>query len=536
MTRRFSFSLMEWIKTLVIFAEIVLMLVLMLLLMIGQNGTREEALPLSDRMVVYSTGFQPMLSQGMDTARVSPYMLAYRRDGGDAQILHAVDSLEKPYAVLYPLLRSLFGANAVGYALDGTVGADLFAACAERSDYIYVRYVGALPSSVIRAYTYSEEESGTASYDEHAGGDTAYVREVFFLPVEALRTYEASVPALQDQGDDAVCALTRDDAGSITLFCGTAVAAAQEPVPAAETEVPDAAVFSDAASSVSAASAEMTVGGLDDDLDSLAALAADAHAGMLTFCGAYGMTASLSGVYRMPDITLTPFDPAASLYTDAQKTASVFGLLGMRERDTDNYYTDTAGSRVYLNAQGRLTVSSKGTSIRYDALQEGGLDLADYLGYASVGGNYLLSEYLRAADRLLSQLKALEPALGGDALTVSLIGVHLTTENDADTLELTYGYTYRGIPLFNENGEIRRAMVVRARGGVISHLELYPCGVSLSEAEAYLLPQTVAVEAMALEREVQDDADACPCGLYMAYLCGAAGEGDCFADWIGLWP
>ena len=202
MKQRRSFSFIEWLKTLVIFIEIVLMLVLMILLMVGQNSTREEALPQADRMVVYASGVQPMLSREMNTARVSPYMLAYRRGGGEAQILHAAEAAEKPYAALYPLLRELLGAGAVAYSPEGKVGAELWAASASLSDYIYVRYVGTLPASVIRAYSYSEESAEAVSSDEYTPGTAAYIRELFFLPVRELRAYEDQITMLRRQNDD----------------------------------------------------------------------------------------------------------------------------------------------------------------------------------------------------------------------------------------------------------------------------------------------------------------------------------------------
>lgn len=539
MKRRHGFSPAEAIKSVIIFILIVLMLVLMLLLMIGQNGSREEPLPQADRMMVYASGAQPMFAAGMDTARVSPYLLAYRRGGAALQIVHASESVGKPYEELYPLLRDLFGARAVGYTPDSDTASRLWCACPDMDSYIYVRYVGELPVSVIRAYTYSAEDSETtaATLDERVQGAASYIKELYLLPMQALQAFPGLLPLSALQETDAVCAVTCDDAGAVTLYRLSGSAQAADSTAVGDTDDTEADSTDALALLREDAAAESDIGLLDTYLDAMEALSADTQTGALLPCvSRFGTAVRLDGIYRMPQITLTPFDPASALYADPGKQTAILGLLGLRERDTDNYYTDGTGDRIYLNASGRLTVSGETAVIRYDALQEGGLDLADYLGYASIGGDYLLSEYLRASDMLLSGLEALESAFGGDALVCTLIDVKTISGGTEDTLVLTYGYTLCGIPLLDASGEICPAMVVHACGGVISHLELYPCHASISPEPQYLLPQSVAQEAMLLELGQPEDLTE-PLCLYMAYRCDDAEDGCVHrADWIGLLP
>ena len=536
------FSPVEAIKSFLIFLLTVLMLVLTILLVIGQNSTGEETLPQADRMVIYASGEQSKYVFGMDTERVSPNLLAYRRFGGETCVLHASDTVSKPYEVLFPTLRALFGADGIGYAMDADAGCRLLSACIGMDNYVYVRYHGALPSSVIRAYTYSEEDSETATavLDEYAAGNAAYVRELFLIPAGLLWEDESLLSALPMPDPTVVCAVTCDDRGAVTLFLPsngngkTQARSAEEDVGTTD---------SDADSRVRAADSA-----LDEVIASMAALSKQVQTGTLTFSDTVcGVTVSLDGVYSMPRIERGRYDPAR-LYDEPQKLSSVLGLLGLREGEADNYYTDGAGDRIYLNASGRLTVSNTASVIRYVALQEGGLDPADYLGYASIGQDYLLSEYLRASDKLLSLLSAADPMFGGDALSCTLTDVELSSEADADTLVLTWGYTYRGIPLLDDTGVILPAMVLRASGGVITELELYLCDAVLSEEEQYLLPQSVMAEAMALELSqntaVQPDADlpdtmdevtAAEIPLSMAYLCDSHDSWGTFsADWIGI--
>ena len=337
-----------------------------------------------------------------------------------------------------------------------------------------------------------------------------------------------------------VCAGTCDDRGAVTLFLpsnGNGKPQARS----AEEDV--GTTDSDADSRVRAADSA-----LDEVIASMAALSKQVQTGTLTFSDTVcGVTVSLDGVYSMPRIERGRYDPVR-LYDEPQKLSSVLGLLGLREGEADNYYTDGAGDRIYLNASGRLTVSNTASVIRYVALQEGGLDPADYLGYASIGQDYLLSEYLRASDKLLSLLSAADPMFGGDALSCTLTDVELSSTADADTLVLTWGYTYRGIPLLDDGGVILPAMVLRASGGVITELELYLCDAVLSEEEQYLLPQSVMAEAMALELSqnsaAQPEADlpdgaveltAAEIPLSMAYLCDSHDSwGSYSAVWIGM--
>lgn len=543
MKQKRLFSTVEAIKSVMIFLLIVLMLVLVILLVIGQNSTMEETLPQADRMVIYASGEQSKYASGMDTARVSPYLLAYRRWGGDTCVIHAADARQKPYEVLYPLLRELFGAGSVGYAMEDETGVSLWSVCMEMSEVVYVRYNSALPSSVIRAYTYSEEDSETvtAVLDESAGGAAAYVRELFLVSAELLMQSEVPLPGDLLLEETAICAVTSDDRGDVTLFApGTLL---QKPAVTAVTELQTDA-SGEHAPAVAAAENHSA---LDTYIASMAALSSQTQTGTLQTSGtAFGTTVLLDGIYAMPQITRQMYDPG-QLYDDPQKLLSVLGLLGLREGDIDNYYTDGAGDRIYLNASGRLTVSGTTSVIRYVSLLEGGLDPADYLGYASIGQEYLLPEYLRAADKLLSQLSLSGAILGGDALSCSLIGVEIISEENTDTLRLTYGYTYRGIPLLDARGEILPAMLLQASGGVITYLELHPCSAELSSEEDYLLPQSVMAEAMALEQAPDavsgnEEADlaetaetAAPIPLYMAYLCESTdGYGIFSADWIGL--
>jgi len=535
------FSTVEAVKSVAIFLLIVLMLVLVILLVIGQNSTMEETLPQADRMVIYASGEQSKYASGMDTARVSPYLLAYRQNSGGTGVLHAADSIQKPYEVLYPLLRELFGAGAVGYAMDPAGGEQLLSACIGMSDFVYVRYNSALPSSVIRAYTYSEEDSETvtAVLDESAGGGAAYVRELFFVPAELLFQEELQLPEGVMIESAEICAVTVDDFGAVTLFAPGVFM--KTPTTVTDMQTDDTAEHAPAMAAAGNDSA------LDPYIASMTALSSQTQSGTLQSSGTtFGTTVLLDGIYAMPQITRTAYD-LTGLYDTPEKLLSVLGLLGLREGDINNYYTDGAGDRIYLNASGRLTVSDTASVIRYVSLQEGGLDPADYLGYASIGQEYLLSEYLRAADKLLSQLSLAGAVLGGDALSCSLMGVELVSEDNTDTLHLTYGYTYRGIPLLDQWGEVLPAMRLRASGGVITYVELYLCDAVLSDTEEYLLPQSVMAKAMALEQAAdaepaEDDgvsADAAeevaPIPLYMAYLCDSTdGYGVFSADWIGL--
>lgn len=533
MKQRHSFSLIEFMKTVVIFLLIVLMLVLMILLVIGQNGTREEILPQADRMVVYASGVEPKYASGMDTARVSPYLIAYRHGGGDTNIMHASDTVQKSYETLYPLLRNLFGSGAVGYTIGADDGEILWSVCMGLTDYIYIRYHTALPESVIRAYTYSEEDSETTSsvLDERVNGDSAYIRELFFVPAAQLRSSENLLSMALPRDPDAICAVACDERGTVTLY---ALAGAAQPVSAASAD--ENSAFSD-----TARTAAVVSGTFDAYIASMEALSPQVQTGtLLSSDTAYGSAVSLHGLYSMPQITRERYDLAQSLYQDPQKLSAVLGLLGLRESDTDNYYTDGAGDRIYLNATGRLTISGGVSMIRYVSMQEGGLDLADYLGYASIGGEYLLSEYLRASDKLLSQLESLDAAFGGDALVCTLIDVKMASDASAsaDTLVLTYGYTYRGIPLLADNGEILPAMILRAGNGVITDLKLYPCHADISEEESYLLPQSVTLEALALEyAQSANTPSQPPKNLCMGYLSETKnGYGVYSADWIALMP
>lgn len=505
MSNRRTVSPVELVKSLCIFVLLVLMLVLLILLLLGQRAAREEALPEADRMVVYASGVQPMDTVGMETFRVMPYLIAYRQEGGALSVLHASAAEEKPYEVLYPLIRGQIGPDTVCHALDASAREAVLSACAAADTLIYLCYNGVLPSSVICAYTYSDEDSIGADgmTDNGTQMNNAYIKELFFVPASAMKPVSDLLPFAIAEEDSRICALSRDDRGDVMLFA------------AADSAVMSAALPDD--------------GALDSYTASLDALSGEAQTGTFGEHITSHPSVRLDGLYRMPEITCMPFAPSASLYDTPQTLAALLRLLGMNESDTDNYYTAGTGDRVYLNANGRLTLSDTEASVRYDALQEGGLALADYLGYSSIGGDYRLSEYLRAADRLLTELEMLLPAFGGDGLRCTLVDAAVT---ERDVLCLTYAYTYRAVPLTDADGKLLEAMVLRAGDGVISQLELYPCHAAISETEQYLLPQSVTLDALCAEYPDSTPPDC----LFMLYRSVRQEQGAPVytADWIGL--
>lgn len=523
----------EGLKTVLLFFLIVLMLVLLILLMLGQNTSRQEAIVPEERMVVYTTGAATGYAKGMQRAHVIPAMLAFREDGGVMQCLYASDSMLKPYAALYEPIRTLFGADSFCTVPEAEEGGALWARCARNGDYLYLRYQSALPPAVIRAYTFAEDDSETenANLDARAQGDSVYAREIFFVPYSLIDTEDADAA-------EEICAVTRDDAGNVAVFRygkafrqtdGESTEAPAHPV---ETEtnaadngsVPASAAYAFYAAAPGTESAEHAAsaaytGSLSVYLTAVGNLAADAQDAVFAAAAGDGTgeedipyavsdptAVYLNGIYRMPVLHMEQWNPEEELFSGENENAyRLLSLLGLGENDTENHYTDTNGSLVYLNADGRLLFQRNG-EIRYTALQSGGIPISDYLGYASVGGSYLLSEYLRASDRLLDALASCDAALGGKDLQTALYSVRRTTGEDGGVLVISYIYTMNGIPVTDENGTVMTAMTLTASDGVVRSLYLRACraekvtdGIDGNDGTVYLLPQSVLLRAMQAE-------------------------------------
>lgn len=588
----------EAMKTLLIFVLIVLMLVLLILLLLGQSSRNRESVLPADRMVVYAAGAETGYARGMETGRVLPTVLAFREndveDAGELRCLYAADTMAKPYAALYETLRTLFGADGHAAVLGEDTGAALWKALSAGTEtYLYLAYQGALPPSVIRAYTYPEEDSETETtvLDATPHGDTVYVKEVFLLSLGRAAALLSSVSAENtgmvvgtDETEDRICAVTRDGAGNVAVFrlCGDGENDADTPMPGAET-TPDfgAESTSDASASpedgIAAASYTDEMTTVNDVLTAVRSLAAEAQGAEFLSGGDDPTALSLDGVYRMPTLTVTVWDPETALFSgenaqdNAHTAAEVLSLLGMDGDDADNYYTDSGGGRVYLNADGRLHLTRDG-QIVYSALRGGGIPVTDSLGYASVGGSYLLSEYLRAADRLLDRLSACDTALGGGDMTPALYqvaGSGGTSDTEDSGIVITYIYTVNGIPVTDGDGAPLAAMTLTAQNGMITSLALFACRAELGSTDegTYLLPQTVVRDAMRAEREAvsetvaepesadtetaqetgsgEDSADVSAepespdteitenAPLVMRYVVPADG-GECYAEWVIL--
>lgn len=536
----------ERIKTGIIFVLIVLMLVLLLLLVLGQSTANAESMLPKDRMVVYTTGAKTGYAKGMASVHTVPAMLAYRTAQMSEQsisCLYAADSIDKPYSTLYALIRVLFGAESLCTELDAKTGEELWKACTNTDRFLYLRYQGALPPGVIRAYTYVEDDSALdgADLDEIPLGDTVYVREVFFLSKQdvALFLQNSGEAANEDAAEDLdeICAVTRDEEGHTALFRfqkngKQKTNAAEQRVlqsanaayagnisdwdnavnpgkkEAASVIGEDLSVYLEAVQNLSAADVQPAYffGSFDDSCDSDRFHAPHKAC---SFTADDPTAVYYAGICRMPVLTLTPWNAETALYS-SEKAAEALSLLGIHEGEDDHYYIDTLGGRVYLNEDGRLRIGEDGSgTVEYTALQGGGIPMNTYLGYASVGGSYLLSEYLRAADRLLSRLTDLDRAFGGGDMTVSLYSVRsarnsaMHTYQESSGIVLVYIYTMNGIPVMDEAGEVMTAMTLTASGGKVMHVTFHPCMGSVSGEYEYLLPQTVVWDAMQLETQKQ---------------------------------
>ncbi len=541
-TSTVRYRLREGLKTVLIFVLIVLMIVLLMLLMLGQGSAGEGTRLPANRMVVYTAGAETGYTKGMDTSRVLPTTLYFREaDDADGTLrcLTASAHMEKPYASLYTLYRTLFGADSHCTRYEGEAAAALLRNSMAADTCIAVSYGSALPPSVIRAYTFDEDagDGEEISPDETPDGDAVYVRDVIFVE-------EAAVSDLPVQ-PDRICAVTRDDDGNAALFSLTP--------PQDVSEETDTVLYAQRSTAAMADASALSV--LSSYTAALSTLAADAqtvyaaditHASSLSF--------ENDGIYRLPCLQLYAWDPGIALFSadktegnaeaaqadTHEKAAAVLALLGMDEGDTDNYYNDNMGGRVYLNADGRLRLSRDGM-IRYTALQGGGIPIAEYLGYASVGGSYLLSEYLRACDRMLGRLAVLDAALGGGDADISLSAVYASQ----GSITIRYVYTYNGVPLRDETGTPLNALSVTCAGGCVTalswavrYVQLPPGdGTIGEELGTYLLPQSVVRRAMEAEARASGQSEDAIAAIMdgtmvIAYLPDRADPAALAAQWI----
>ncbi len=501
-----GYRLVETMKTVLIFVLIVIMLVLLILLMLGQSTTWEGTRMPTDRMVVYTTGVQTGYTKEMDASRTVPETLLLRSAGGDVRCLLADTSMGKAYASLYEPVRTLLGSGAVCTLLDRVAGDLLWESGLASDNWIAITYRGALPPAVIRAYTFAEEESeeDTAFPDETPAGDVAYIRHLLLLSSEVLSGSSDAAAV----GMHTFCAVTRDDDGNTAIFrLASAETGTQEDVAAA------AAILEPG---VDAGNGNP----IDRYIRALSNLTANTKPVAFTDPGQIPvLLPENNNIYRLPCLTLSEWNPITALfYGDTGDQANaILSLLGMEEQDTDNYYTDTSGNRVYLNADGRLRLSHDG-NIRYTASGGGGIPIAEYLGYASVGGGYLLSEYLRACDRLLAQLAEFDPALGGGDAEICLFTVHTAAEAEegAGGLVLRYVYACGSVPLLDGTGQPMYALSVTCSDGFVKAMDWDVRYVTYQRADTtgeYLLPQSVIRDAIALEHPGAVDG-----GLRLAYI------------------
>ncbi len=523
----------EIAKSVVIFALCVVMMLLLVLLMLDHRSVQNESLLPEDRMVVYESGAATGYFEGMDHTRVIPERIACR-NGGALECLYASENVAKAYEVLYPLIDVLFGQGSGCCQLPQSIGDALWKGCSVEPRLFYLRYHGALPVSVIRAYTFSSTHGADVQMsvlNETTMGDSAYIKELFFIEADSLDLIiEGAAAALSDDVQASeyttVSAVARDDNGNVFVFTadqeqyqrmmdllcegdgtlenGTSADEAEAIVPGlhvprAENEFVETDVRGDM-EPIRTLSAY-----IDDARDhfsnaNTAAFFSEREGSIPLFSEAE-TALWMDGVYELPQLQTKQVRFHELLFFDETTNSSaknVLSLLGVRNKDTDNYYTDTQGDRVYLNAEGRLVFSHDGM-IDYTAMGDGGLSVADYLGYASIGGNYRLSEYLCAADSLLSLLKEQNAALCGGDLQCMLYSVGMIPSDGYDVIVITYVYTAGGIAVTDEHGVPIRALTLEASGSMIRRLQLCSANVMYTDTFACVLPQSIVADAIRLE-------------------------------------
>ena len=482
----------EWGKNLLIFLLTVLLLLLLLLLMISQRQTDGETLPLDHHMVVYEAGAETHLPRGLETDRLLPAVFVWKtdetlpKDQPPLRYTDASSSVKKGYQVLYPLLRDLFGADAKAETLAREEGDALWASCRKEERFIYLRYPGELPASVIRMYTYSEtaDEDELSHLDDMPTGTLSYVKELFLL----------------SDGGNALRAVTRDASGSVCVFRRNGGEAGH---------IEDVRAYIEIAESYISDAGEAYFAGDCPD----AAFPADGGtpAVLREASGEVSRSDTVlipAGILSYPVLSFRRFSADALFSAEhGEALAALLSAGGIRAGETENYYTDHDGARSYLSAESKLTVSPGG-NVGYDALQNGGLPVSSYLGYSSVTDSYELSEYLQAADRMLSFFTEYGDALFGEKDAafaeirlsgVSLLSAGASGNAAAGGVRVTYSYYGAGLPLVGGDGAPIPAFTVDFSGGNAVSFRLYVLSAEETEGRSYVLSQSVALRAMAYE-------------------------------------
>ena len=503
-------ALSEAVKSVLIFVLTVIMLVLLTLLMLGQDhaGT-EDVLPYEEHMVVYETPASMEELRGMAAERVTPSVIAWRVEGKDT--LHGLfadtGNRESACAPLLPMLGALFGENSLCTVIPAEESAEVWEN-SRRAALLYLRFPGSLPASVLGAYARGsgDEENGGLS-DELSAGGRAYLRELLLLADE--------------KDPSRLCAVVRDENGAAARFSfdGTAAALPEELHTAALSAYIENAEngypYREAVFCAEAENIGTENGGL--------ILLRDASSG--------GDTALfVTSLISVPDITVSrPGGDAFFTETPGSTLSALLGLFGMRTNEVSNY-KNASDARVYVDAGGSLTVGTDG-SLSYSALQTGGLSLSDFLGYSSITDSYSLTETLYASDRLLLRLGEMHPACRGGDAELCLVSVS-GTENS-----VTFTYDCRMAGLSVQDAGNTPFCTVTAEGGVITELTLYPVEYRISGGEdaRLLLPQSVVLDAIAEERKrsASDDGSAEETVSGILALVYRRTEGETFAaEWV----
>lgn len=314
----------------------------------------------------------------------------------------------------------------------GTTGESLWrSACSEKYS-VYVKLRGGLPDYVIRGFF----DGGS----ETASGDMIMIKELFFI--------------FNYRGDNKynVRAVARSDSGETCAY-----------------------------------NYNYKTAGISESF-SLDHLTAFIKIGNLT---GFDFYTNLSGGSSESDLS-----PSTLIYKSDIKLPSVI-ISETRESELDidtvlttlgynidklNVYSEYNGDENYIESFGILRVSDKG-ELTFNATEDVGIPVSNYLYYGSMGGNYTTREKLSAVCSALNAIrKANIDYYGGQAYPV------ITSITEEDGLTIKFSYVVAGVNI-NEGGAKKEACVVKIKSNSITYIKLYPFNASLSEKKTVNYPQ-----------------------------------------------
>lgn len=411
-----------------------------------------------------------------DISFVTPEFIGFNFTKGVIGITCNDEITKDVYLSASDYIKYVFGNN---YKCEKS-GEAVWKACLTGNNYIYIKYPASLPADVLYAFFNSKNIAYTAG----TSNDVVFIREMFLL--------------FNYYGEDlyGVHAVTRDDGGNVAVFdynYNNTEPRQYFKIDGISSYYGNSLFYSFEFAGNNKSNSNNTLP-LNDT----------------TVIINKNITArEISVTHRLGELWGTSAD-------------LILKQFGYNPDKLSPPYPETDGTLVYVDNHGVLKIKPDNT-INYNAGDNGGIDISEYLSYGSYNGNYDIFEIIKATGIIIDSIRKTDSRLlGGDA-GLRLCGMSYKDE----CLTINYSYYMDNIVILNADAKMFDACRFKVKNNKITEIDIKSISISNSAYKNMNYPELWMLDKIGRVIKSSSSGD-----MRLAYLLNTDEDGTYSTEWI----